>query len=113
MSRKREPGAFPSGSQLEVMKALWAGCSCVQDIAKELGGIPLSTAQTHLTRLETKGFARRPGGKKAGGSWIWEPAIDLQESRRRAIDNLKAEFFPGDGFHGLIEFAKAMLYGKG
>jgi len=94
MPRKQSPALTDAES--EVMAVLWrARRASVGDVVAVLNrrrAVTYSTVQTILRILETKGYVTHD---KVARAFVYEPAIDESQARRRALRHLVTRLFEG------------------
>jgi predicted transcriptional regulator len=78
------------------MAALWRlGKASVGDVVaamKHTRDVTYSTVQTMLRILETKGYVTHD---KVARAFVYEPVVDAQQARRRALRHLVRRLFDG------------------
>jgi predicted transcriptional regulator len=94
MARKRSPAL--TDAEADVMAALWRlGKASVGDVAAAMRNtrdVTYSTVQTMLRILETKGYVTHD---KVARAFVYEPVVDAQQARRRALRHLVRRLFDG------------------
>jgi len=94
MARKRS--LTLTDGEARLMTVLWQrSFATVADIVAALepqGPVNYSTVQTLLRILEKKGYVAH---HKTGRAFIYNPVVDQQQARRRALSHLLARLFDG------------------
>jgi predicted transcriptional regulator len=90
----RKKSLHLTDAELRLMDVLWAkGKATVSDVVEGLPeDIPLaySTVLTTLRILENKGYIRHT---KEGRAFVYQPVVDREEARERAVKHLLRRFF--------------------
>ena len=94
MARKQSPAL--TDVEAQVMNVLWrlrrATVSDVVAAMAKTRAVNYSTIQTILRILETKGYATHD---KVARAFVYEPAVDERQARRRALRHLVTRLFEG------------------
>ena len=92
----RKQSAALTDTESEVMAVLWrlrrASVGEVVTAMNEARPVTYSTVQTMLRILETKGYVTHD---KVARAFVYEPAIDERQARRRALRHLVRRLFDG------------------
>ncbi len=95
MARKKSPTL--TDAELRLMDILWEkGTATVGEVVEALPSrqpLAYSTVLTTLRILEQKGYARH--GRR-GRAFVYRPAVDRSQVRRRAIRYVLSRFFQND-----------------
>jgi predicted transcriptional regulator len=94
MPRKQSPAL--TDAEAQVMAVLWrlrkASVGDVVTAMNEARPVTYSTVQTILRILETKGYVTHG---KVARAFVYEPVVDEQQARRRALRHLVSRLFEG------------------
>ena len=94
MPRKQSPAL--TDAEAQVMAVLWrlrkASVGDVVTAMNETRPVTYSTVQTILRILETKGYVTHG---KVARAFVYEPVVDEQQARRRALRHLVSRLFEG------------------
>jgi predicted transcriptional regulator len=89
----RRPSRSLTDGEARLMTVLWRlRQATVADVVTALGGgsVSYSTVQTLLRILENKGYVVH---RKSGRAFVYRPAVDQKQARRRALRHLLARLF--------------------
>jgi BlaI family penicillinase repressor len=94
MARNQSPAL--TDAEAQVMAALWrlrrASVSDILSAMNESRAVTYSTVQTILRILERKGYVTHD---KVARAFVYEPAVDERQARRRALRHLVSRLFEG------------------
>jgi predicted transcriptional regulator len=90
----RTPSPILTEAELRLMEVLWrrerGTTREVVEALPERDARAYSTVRTTLAILERKGYLRH---RKRGRAFVYEPRVDRDEARRRAVRHLLARYF--------------------
>ena len=102
----RKPSAVLTDHELRIMRALWSlGEGTNMDLVNAIDDPPLArnTVMTTLGVLEKKGYVTH---RAEGRTFIYSPALQEEDVRGKALENVLHRFFDGSAEQLLLKLAK-------